>query len=168
MVTKTVETSKVDNKSITSNKGKIGKGSRGKKRPPFSEEWRRNISEAKKGHIHWNKGQTGVYSSEALKKMSENAKHGENNWNWNGGRILLHGYIMIKIKTHPRADRKGYVHEHRLIMEKHLGRYLESNEIVHHKNGVRIEEIEEERITVGTVTDYQRRGRLQLLQRSAA
>ena len=47
------------------------------------------------------------------------------------------GYIMVKCKGHPFADGKGYVREHRLVMEKHLGRYLAENEEVHHINGIK-------------------------------
>lgn len=47
------------------------------------------------------------------------------------------GYIMIKRKDHPFADGKGYVREHRLVMEEHLGRYLTEDEEVHHINGIK-------------------------------
>lgn len=43
-----------------------------------SEEIKKRISEANKGQIPWNKGKTGVYSGESLKKMSEETK-GEKN-----------------------------------------------------------------------------------------
>jgi hypothetical protein len=65
--------------------------------------------------------------------------HGRKKDGWEGGGWAkdANGYILILSKAHPYSNSKGYVHEHRLAMERHLGRYLDSNEIVHHKNGVR-------------------------------
>lgn len=60
---------------------------------------------------------------------------GENHHMWNGGRCLdKDGYVMIYAPGHPNATARGYVQEHRLVMEKHLGRYLTREEVVHHKN----------------------------------
>lgn len=62
--------------------------------------------------------------------------HGPNNWK--GGTYRhTNGYIKQLAKGHPRADQDGYVMQHRLVMEARLGRYLLANEYVHHKNGVR-------------------------------
>lgn len=47
------------------------------------------------------------------------------------------GYVMLLMKEHPHVDSKGYVYEHRVIMERHLGRILESWEHIHHINGIR-------------------------------
>lgn len=47
------------------------------------------------------------------------------------------GYILIKVDNHPYADSKGYVREHRFVMEKHLGRYLNPGEVVHHINHIK-------------------------------
>jgi hypothetical protein len=46
-------------------------------------------------------------------------------------------YIDVYIPSHPNCSRKGYVKEHRLVMESNIGRYLEPQETVHHKNGDR-------------------------------
>ena len=47
------------------------------------------------------------------------------------------GYIRRKVENHPFADKRGYVPEHRLVMEKHLGRFLEPTEFVHHRDQIR-------------------------------
>lgn len=56
---------------------------------------------------------------------------------WKGGRYKRSGYVFVGGNhNHPRNN-NGYVFEHILTMEKHLGRYLKSCENVHHKNGIR-------------------------------
>lgn len=54
--------------------------------------------------------------------------------NWKGGRVKTkEGYILIWNPTHLNTH-NGYISEHRLVMEKILGRILKSKEIVHHIN----------------------------------
>jgi hypothetical protein len=56
------------------------------------------------------------------------------------------GYVMFYYPEHPQANSKGYVRQHRLVMEQFLGRYLSKKEVVHHKNHIkndnRIENLE--------------------------
>lgn len=62
----------------------------------------------------------------------------EFNGNWRGGRTRHKaGYVMVRAPRHPRASGSGYVFEHILVMEDHLGRRLGPDETVHHLNGVR-------------------------------
>lgn len=53
---------------------------------------------------------------------------------WGGGRYVENGYVHVMIPEHPHANRKGCVLEHRLVMEGVIGRYLTTEEVVHHKN----------------------------------
>jgi len=63
---------------------------------------------------------------------------GEKHGMWKGGRLSnrggTKGYVEVHAPTHPHANSIGYVREHRLVMEKSLGRFLETHEVVHHIN----------------------------------
>lgn len=63
---------------------------------------------------------------------------GEHNGRWLGG-IQKHssGYIMVYSPNHPFKSINNMVLEHRLVMEKHIGRYLTPKEQIHHKNGIK-------------------------------
>lgn len=45
------------------------------------------------------------------------------------------GYIIIYKPKHPFHQRGGWVFEHRLVIEKYLGRFLTKEEVVHHIDG---------------------------------
>jgi len=62
------------------------------------------------------------------------AHMGNKGQNWKGGKSKReNGYVLIWKPKHPQA-KNGYVLEHRLVMEKKIGRYLKSKEVVHHIN----------------------------------
>lgn len=95
---------------------KIGNALRGKPKSPD------HIENARKAHIG----------------MKHPSMQGKKHPHWKGGVEITHGYRWIMCKEHPKNN-KGKVVEHRLIMEKHLGRILESSEIVHHINGNKLD-----------------------------
>ncbi len=87
-----------------------------------TKELRNRISKSLKGrHV----------SSNTEFKKGQNC--GFTHPNWKGGRIISGGFIKILVRNHPNKQR--YTAEHRLIVEKQLGRYLKSTEPVHHING---------------------------------
>ena len=68
-----------------------------------------------------------IYNVETKKPLHRDAK----------GYYKRQGYIVRLTKNHPFSDKRGYVLEHRLVMEEHLKRFLTKNEIIHHKDGNR-------------------------------
>lgn len=66
------------------------------------------------------------------------AQVGAANPSYTGGRVRnSSGYIWALAPDHPHADVRGYVYEHRLVMEQMVGRPLTRDEVVHHRNRVR-------------------------------
>lgn len=77
------------------------------------------------------------YTKETIEKFKK-ANKGENNPAWKGGRNKTKlGYIYIYSPEHPFRNIDQYVFEHRLIIEKIIGRYLHKKEEVHHINKIR-------------------------------
>ena len=83
----------------------------------------RNLSEAQKLAIK--KGRT--------MNLPKNKK-GNKASNWQGGFKKSGEYLYIYSQNHPNRTKAGYVSQHRLIIEKHLGRYLTKQEQIHHIN----------------------------------
>lgn len=69
-------------------------------------------------------------------------------------KIFVSGYFYLYKPEHPNAIKKGrYIAEHRWVLEKKIGRYLEKNEIAHHTNGDK-KDNRKENLEVMTASDH--------------
>ena len=61
---------------------------------------------------------------------------GSKNASWKSDRrISNYGYVLVRHESATRKD--GLILEHKLIMQEHLGRKLDTGEVVHHINGIK-------------------------------
>ena len=105
--------------NIPRRKGGIPKGTH------FTEERRRRMNPRRGWHM----------TDEQRKRISEAKKCDYNGLN-GYGHTKKHnrGYVTTYCPCHPRAHSDGYVMLHTVLMERHIGRYLENDEVVHHIN----------------------------------
>ena len=109
---------------VRQHKIKVGKGKYCSKKCWYSSiEFKSMVKAVRsKGRIPWDKG------------IKRPEMSGKNNFFWKDGKtISKSGYVYIHKPNHPFCNNGGYVPKHRLIMEKHLGRYLTPKEVVHHR-----------------------------------
>jgi hypothetical protein len=83
-------------------------------------------------------------------------QHGPDHPSWKGGIFERGGYRFIWKPNHLEANNIGYVREHRLVMEKKLGRLLQPNEIVHHINHDRLDNRIENLMLMGSNSEHKR------------
>ena len=97
----------------------------------------------KKGHTPWNKNTKGIQKFFDATRNKMRISHldllkEEKHHNWRGGKVQdSRGYVLIKKYNHPRGNRRNYVFEHILILEKSLNRSILKYEKIHHINRVK-------------------------------
>jgi len=70
-----------------------------------------------------------------IKCQRTGPRGGDQHHAWKGGTKIVNGYKYVYMPNHLNCTKNKYVLEHRLVMEKKLGRLLHKKEIVHHIDG---------------------------------
>jgi len=115
-----ISLSLIGQKHSEKTKKKMSEKHKGKK---FSEETIRKIRESNIGQKR---------TKEFRDKIS-----GKNSPHWKGGIRYHNGYIQIMSPKHPFRNKKNYILEHRLVIEKQIGRFLKPEESSHHINKIK-------------------------------
>ena len=87
-------------------------------------------------------------------KIRMTGKKGKASIGWKGGRHKQHGYVLIYRPSHPSSDHRGYVREHRIIVEEKIGRFLKPKEHCHHINRIRDDNRAENLMTFRTKSEH--------------
>jgi endogenous inhibitor of DNA gyrase (YacG/DUF329 family) len=109
----------------------------------YEKDWARRVAGWNKGH--WFKGTCPVCGKEFVNGVGglvkercsarcanvANAKPGEKNPAWKGGRFVTNGRVYVFAPGHPR-NHHGHVFEHIIVAERALGHYLPEKAQVHH------------------------------------
>ena len=102
-----------------------------------TKETREKLSEKFKGSHFSPKTQFKKGMTPYSKLHPEIMPRGKEHPNWQGGRRKVGDYWYILKPNHPFTTKQGYVCEHRLIVEKQIGRYLHRWEVCHHINKIK-------------------------------
>lgn len=133
------------------NRERLGKGMSGRK---HSEETKEKMRQARLKNPTI---KSALSTLTTTKRRANGAKlpRGDKASNWKGGRHLdSNGYIIVYAPDHPYAVRH-YVLEHRIIVEREIGRQLIPSEIIHHKNGI-ITDNRPENLEIMTRSEHKR------------
>lgn len=100
-----------------------------------TEETKRRISEANKGHIVTNEMRQKM-SIAAQNRLAERAS------NWQGGKdkLNIYGYVYEFDPTMPPTRGGRYYPRYRRVIEEVIGRKLAKHETVHHINGIKTDD----------------------------
>lgn len=74
--------------------------------------------------------------------------------NWKGGKYKSSGRWFLYKPNHPFSNKHGYVIRSRFVTEECLNRYLERNDVIHHINGITIDDRPENLYIFYSILDH--------------